>query len=213
MIDDQEPERSYDFLQQCRGIVHVGAGDGVERDAYRDLDLFVVWIEPLPDVVHALRLALLDYPKQTAYEGLITEHDDEECTLHVSNYNGKCSSLLPLARHVDIWPDVVYERDFKLIGISLPSFRPVPTGEYDALILDTQGTELQILRGAAPILRSFAFIQVEAADFEGYTGGTRIEPLKAFLELFGFREIERHKFCGKPEIGYFYNLIFQRIDE
>jgi hypothetical protein len=41
----------------------------------------------------------------------------------------------------------------------------IPT-PIDAIILDTQGSELLILKGAQATLRQASYVKVEAADFE-----------------------------------------------
>ena len=41
-------------------------------------------------------------------------------------------------------------------------------------MLDTQGAELLVLKGAAGLLHRFQFIKVEAADFESYANGCRV---------------------------------------
>jgi hypothetical protein len=40
----------YRFLRRTKGVVHVGANEGQERDIYARYNLNVLWIEPLPDV-------------------------------------------------------------------------------------------------------------------------------------------------------------------
>ena len=45
--------------------------------------------------------------------------------------------------------------------------------KYDALVLDTQGSELLVLKGAAGLLPNIKYVQAEVADFESYSGACR----------------------------------------
>lgn len=38
------------FLSKGRGVIHVGANAGQERELYAAFGLHVIWIEPIPDV-------------------------------------------------------------------------------------------------------------------------------------------------------------------
>src|SRR5512142_1548427 len=50
------------FLRRVRGVVHVGANTGQERDTYEKFGLDVLWIEPIPDVFQQLKTYLDGYP-------------------------------------------------------------------------------------------------------------------------------------------------------
>jgi hypothetical protein len=78
------------------------------------------------------------------------------------------------------------------------------------LIIDTQGSELLVLKGAIPILHHFKYIQTEVPDFEAYKDCCQIEDVKLFLRSKGFKEIFRRKFATHPGGGNYYDVIFQR---
>jgi hypothetical protein len=81
---------------------------------------------------------------------------------------------------------------------------------YDALVMDTQGSELLVLRGAASMLRSFKSIKTEAADFEAYKGGTTVSELVGFLRPFGFRLRRKDQFATRTAGGAYYDILFIR---
>ena len=82
--------------------------------------------------------------------------------------------------------------------------------KYQGLVLDTQGSELLILKGAEKILRSFSYIKVEAADFNAYEGCCQIDELIEYLQKFNFFEKKRSKFAEHPSGSAYYDLIFYR---
>ena len=162
-----------DFLRHCRGVIHVGANSGQEREAYKRHDLPVVWIEAAPEPYQALLANLQRYPKQRAINALVLDTDGTRCTFHVANNAGASSSVLDMALHKDIWPHVVYSHDIELLSQTLPSALAgagIDVVGYDALVMDTQGSELSVLRGASDLLKGFRYIKTEATDFESYKG-------------------------------------------
>ncbi|WP_143594022.1 FkbM family methyltransferase [Synechococcus sp. BO 8801] len=61
----------------------------------------------------------------------------------------------------------------RLKSTTLPSLLKVhqlDERDYQALIMDTQGSELLVLKGAIPVLKALPFIKTEVPDFEAYTG-------------------------------------------
>lgn len=201
------------FLASCRGIIHVGANVGQERFTYASHNLAVVWIEPLPEQFAILQSNIQEFDNQTAINALITDEDGKSYGFHVSNNNGESSSILDLHLHKDIWPEVRYTHDIQLVSSTLPSALQkydVNLNDYDALALDTQGSELTILRGAKPILRSFKFIQIEAPDFESYKDCATAIRIRDFMRSVDFKFYRKTKFAeGKMGEKYF-DLLFKR---
>jgi len=202
-----------DFLRSVSGVIHVGANVGQERSTYESLGLRVLWVEPIPDIFAALSANIATLPRQRALQALLTDKDDVEYQFHVASNEGASSSILEFGRHPEIWPDIRYEATLTLRSRTLPSLlrdAGVHAGDYDALILDTQGSELLVLQGAEPVLGSFAYIKVEAADFESYVGGAQVADIASYLERHGFTEFRRRKFAeGRGREAYF-DLVFSR---
>jgi FkbM family methyltransferase len=172
------------FLAKAAGVIHVGANSGQERTVYDKHKLNVLWIEPIPEVFEKLKANLETYPKQSALQCLVADQDDAESIFHVSNNSGESSSVLELSLHKDIWPEVYYERSITLRAITLASLvdkEYINTCYYDSLVIDTQGSELLVLKGALPILHWFRFIKAEVPDFEAYTGCSQMTDVRAFL--------------------------------
>ena len=121
--------------------------------------------------------------------------------------------ILDLALHRDIWPEVTYSAAIELNSVTLPALvekERLDLADYDALVLDTQGSELLVLRGAAPILTSFSYIKVEAPDFEAYSGCCQVDDLAEFLKMYGFRERLRRKFAVRRQGGTYYDVLYER---
>jgi FkbM family methyltransferase len=201
------------FLRAARGVVHVGANSGQERDLYTRLGLAVIWVEPLPELFAELSTNIASLPSQRAFQCLVTDRDDAEYDFHVANNRGESSSILDLEEHKDVWPKVGFVATLKLRSKTLATLlreQGVELGRYDALVMDTQGSELLVLRGAEPILSGFRFVKTEVPDFEAYRGCCRLSDVEAFLEPRGYREIARREFARRAAGGRYYDVVFER---
>jgi FkbM family methyltransferase len=201
------------MMKKLKGIIHVGANTGQERDDYAGYGLNVLWIEPIPWVFDELKRAISFYPNQRALEYLVLDKDGESMTLHVSNNEGQSSSVMDLALHQDVWPSVHFTRDIEIQSHKLDTIidiEHINITDYDGLVLDTQGSELLALRGAQRVLRNVRMVKVEVADFEAYAGCPRPEQIGDFLGAYGLREWVRTPFAGHSGGGRYYDIIYLR---
>lgn len=201
------------FLWNSHGIIHIGANLGQERDLYAAFGVDVVWIEPIPQVFEALRLNIAEFPKQRAYKYLAADDDEKEYHLHIANNDGASSSILGLAKHTEMYPQVAYQGAITVRSKTLSSIlaaEQIDIQRFDAMVLDTQGSELKILRGAANLLSKFKFVKVEVPDFESYEDCCQIDELSGFMSSNGFREHNRHTISHTPGVGTYFDVVYER---
>jgi FkbM family methyltransferase len=201
------------FLRETHGVVHVGANVGQERALYARYGLDVLWVEPIPDVFARLAANLRDHPRQRAVQALVTDRDGAEYTFNLANNDGESSSILALKQHRDVYPTVTYTGSIRLQSVTLPTLlarEGVDVARYDALVLDTQGSELLVLRGAAPLLARFRFIKTEVPDFEAYEGCAQLADIDTYLRAHGFTEWSRHPFATHASGGRYYDVVYRR---
>lgn len=200
------------YLNGLKGVIHVGANTGQERERYAAHGLNVLWIEPIPLVFMELQRNIAPYSKQSAISALVSDRTGEKVTLNIANNGGQSSSVLPLSQHVDIWPDVQFVSAIELMSETLPdvllrSGRSID--EFDALVMDTQGSEMPILRGAENLLPNFRFIETEAADFELYKGYCTLDKIDRFMRERGFKEAHRWRFAKRKGGGKCYDVTYR----
>jgi FkbM family methyltransferase len=202
------------MLCRAKGVLHVGAHTGQERDRYRSAGLKVIWFEAIPEIFNQLHCNIRGYKNQVALNYLLTDSDGEVYDFNISSNNGMSSSILALGDHKDIWPDVRYNSKIKVVGRSFSEVAKVESlvlDCYDCLVMDTQGSELLVLKGMGDHLKRFRFIKTEAADFEAYIGCCTANELKIFLNNHGFHEYFRELQVTHPSKGAYYELYFQRM--
>jgi FkbM family methyltransferase len=202
------------FLKEVSGVVHVGANLGQERERYSSYGLSVVWIEPIPEIYSQLKVNIQGFKNQLAIQALVTDIEDKEYEFHIANNNGASSSILELKLHKDIWPGVNFTTSVLLKSITLPTLfkkEHVDASRYQALIMDTQGSELLVLQGSLPILNNFKFIKIEVPDFESYKGCCQLSDINDFMNKHGFKEFYRNKFASRAEGGSYFDIVYKRL--
>lgn len=201
------------FLKNIKGLVHIGANEGQERTKYAEHDLSVVWIEPIPEVFQKLQSNLKDFPKQKALELLVSDTDDKEYQFNVASNNGASSSILELGEHAELYPSISYTHQLTLKGTTLKTLierEGWNNDHYQGLVLDTQGSELSILKSAGEELLMFRYIETEVADFASYKGCCTLVEMDAYLTGMGFKQVACMRFASKPGLGSYYNVTYAR---
>jgi FkbM family methyltransferase len=225
-----------DVLARVRpaGVLHVGASVAQEAGAYAAAGVRrVVWVEAQPALEAPLRAAVTaadasrfgsDTPAAPG-EGpevliaAVSDTSGDVVCLTVTN-NSISSSLLPLgAGHLTYLPFIraveadggapCLEVQVRTVTMrDLLKQRRVDTRKLDFLYLDTQGSELAILRGCdEALLRQVRAIMTEVSTEEHYVGGCMLHELDAFLTARGFTRTLTHL----PPLGHG-NALYERVD-
>ena len=202
-----------EFLKYISGVIHVGANDGEEASLYQKRDLSVIWIEAIPSMLDLLKSNIAQFPKQRAITALVTDKEDQTYQFNIANNLGKSSSIYDFKDHKNIWPDVGYQESITLSSTTLTRLiaqESIDMSHYQALVMDTQGSELLILMGAIPLIPFLQYIKVEVADFEIYEGCCQLKDINEFMHQHGFHEIIRKPFPIKYSGGMCYDIVFQK---
>jgi len=171
-----------------RGILHIGAHYGEEASHYRGfVGDNVTWVEAHPDFAAKLK-ANPELGGQRAHEACLFDSDGEEVEFFVTK-DEYASSLFRPAYHTVQNPHAPVTHSIKVStvtwGFFYNSLSAEDRGVIDGaniLVLDTQGSELPILRSMESILGQFDAIVTEYSSVEFYHGGTRLTELDSFLE-------------------------------
>jgi FkbM family methyltransferase len=182
----------------CSGLIHVGANDGAELGFYLASGIKqALFIEPLDEPFRRLRdhLNAHGLPGYQAIQALCSSVDGLEYDFFVSSNAGQSSSFLQPGRHLKEHPDVTFPDSVRLRAKTLDTvvseLEAAGTGfslqDFDALVLDVQGAEMHVFKGASRVLQQVRIVRAEV-NFGGlYKGDSPLEDLQSFLRCYDFR--------------------------
>lgn len=201
---------------KVKGVIHIGASVGQERVLYSNHNLNVLWIEPIPEIFKVLQDNIKGYSNQKCLNYLVSGIDNKEYTFNISNNNGESSSILELNLHKKIWPNVHYINSIRLPGKTLPTIiseNSIDISNYNLINIDTQGTELMILKSSISILNSMDYVFMEVADMDSYEGCCKLNEVNEFFQSIGYKKIGLSKWNTNNKIseGNYYDALYERI--
>lgn len=204
-------EQVYETYRGAKGVIHIGASRGQERQMYDSYGLNVIWIEALPDVYAELSTNIAEFPKQIALNALITDTIGTPTDFYVTNNGGLCSSIYDLHLHQEYAPNTRVSEVITLSSNTLDNLLSnIDVSLYDILALDVHGAEILVLSGASKILESCKYVIAEASDFEAYKGGCDIKDVSKFLYQRGFFETGRYYvYLGPKKVGSFFDVVYK----
>ena len=127
--------------------------------------------------------------------------DNKFFKFNIMNNEGNSSSIYKPKDHLYIAPNVKNLKSIKLKSTTLKLFtknKNIKINNYDTLVLDTQGSELLVLKGAGNLIKKFKFISVEVSEFELYQKGCFFYQVADYLNRYGFKEIKRNEHWSQP---------------
>lgn len=114
----------------------------------------------------------------------------EQVPMYVSHQNqGQSNSLLRPELHLLQHPEVVFN-DSEVVNVIPLDDLPFPKNKYDMLVMDVQGYEGEVLKGAEKTLWNIDIIYTEVNRGQTYKGNMEIGDLDELLWQEGFVRIE-----------------------
>jgi FkbM family methyltransferase len=201
------------FLRNVNGVIHIGANEGQEREHYKKYNINrVLWIEADPNVFKKLKKNISKYKNHIAINYLILDKS-QKTKFNISNAEGNASSVLNLLKHKEMYPEIKFIKRITIQGYTFALVvkrEGINIKNYQALILDTQGSELMILKGANKLLNNFKYIKLECADFEIYKSSPTVKEISKYLKKFNFKEKKRIKIDDKKNQNV-YDVLYSSI--
>lgn len=173
---------------QITGVIHVGGHIGEEMQAYKNSNIEnLIVFEPQKHCFDQLcneasRVGLTD--AKFINKALGNKVGRVEMT---SDPTGLCGSILNPKLHLELSPDVIFsvkeEVDLSTLDDEIEEDHP-----FNFLNMDTQGYELEVLKGGKRTLEKIQYIYTEVNQAEVYENNAMIHELDEFLESY---EMER----------------------
>lgn len=174
-------------------VVHIGAHMGEEAESYKNNGVEeVIWFEANRSLLRDLEDNLKKYRIRQKIIPVALWDENKELDFKITN-NLQSSSFLDLGTHSHHYPEVVVEKSEKVLAYRLDSIvtsmpELFPFTDFDFVNIDTQGAELNILRGMGVYVfqDSVKGVYVEVNVEEVYKGAPTISQIDKFLMQGGF---------------------------
>jgi FkbM family methyltransferase len=133
-------------------IYHIGAHQGEEAFIYAQNKVsHVVWFEANTELLTTLKNNIDVFKMHQSVLPYALWDKDSTIDFHITN-NGQSSSFYELSRHTKHYPDIAVEKTEKINAYRLDTLinadpKKLPWFDIDFLNIDTQGSELSILKG------------------------------------------------------------------
>ena len=212
-IWDNESEFLDGYLRNISGLVHVGANLGQEREYYRLLGLDVIWVEAIREMYDRLVSNIAGHLRQRACQALLTDKDGDAYDFNIANNNGASSSILPMDKHAELFPEIEYTEQRRLISTTLQTLlarEEVKLADYQALTIDVEGAEMLVLKGAGEMLKGFRYVKTEVADFTARVGSPTKRELADFMDAAGFSPLIQRPFATLSDGSSMWDVVWKR---
>lgn len=186
ILDLQELVHKYSL--NIRGVLHIGAHYGEEYNAYTQLGVKnMMFFEPVPSNFQILseRIGSSAIMHNVALGNMTGE---VEMNIEEANEGQSCSILTP-ALHLQQYPHIQFNNKVTVPINKLDAYMDQPE-LYNMINMDTQGYELEVLKGAAQFLHHIDYIMTEVNRDEVYENCAKIDELIEFLSPYGFSLVE-----------------------
>lgn len=190
---------SLDYVQdvggKIKGIMHIGAHHAEEADEYKNYAEKVVWFEAHPAYARQMQARLESFQNQIGFTALLSDVSGEKVDFWITADEFASSVLKPAYHqiqnpHAPITDKITLETEkFNLLWPLLEAAYDVDIVDYNMLVLDTQGSELKVLKGMGDYVSAFSIIQAEYSTVEFYEDGPRLEDIDAYLKEYGFTRV------------------------
>lgn len=175
---------------KLNGVCHIGAHWAEEHDTYIECGINeFLYIEPVKEAFKILEDKFIGN-NSVRLENVAIGSKSTIGVMYVDTTNqGQSNSLLEPLVHLEQHKEVIFDGEPEIVDVvKLDSLKISPT--LNLLMVDTQGYELQVLKGSTNELQQFDILFLEVNRQETYKGCPMVEELDSFLETFGFTRVE-----------------------
>ena len=196
------------FKLYIRGVLHIGAHECEELDAYLQSGIKnenIYWIEAMED-----KVKLMKTQKNTQiYQALIDIEDDNEVKFNITN-NGQSSSILELGSHAKHHPHITMVGSKQLKTTRLDTFikkNNIPIEKLNFMNIDIQGKELDALKSMDNYIQHVQYIYTEVNTEKVYKDCALLTEIDEYLKKKGFVRVACKMWgnCGWGDAFYIKN--------
>jgi FkbM family methyltransferase len=174
------------YIQNRNLVVHCGGHKGQEDHLYENFGFQkVIWIEAIPELADFMKTKFGGSSKHEVINTALWSSSNEQLDFHLSSNSKASSSILKMKHHKNTFPEV---HVVDVIKIKTKTLDEVMSNQslISLLLLDLQGAELEVLKGATEALKISEHVFVEVSLTELYSDQALFSEILKFLHEHGF---------------------------
>ncbi len=169
------------YGMKITGVIQAGAHEGEELELFKKLRIPEAHLFE-PCYRSFLTLSYKTFPANYhVYRAGLAEVNGDAILFKTRFNNGQSNSLFAPKRHLDFYPDIIFDDHERVPVNTLDTFK---VGNCNFLMMDVQGGEILVLKGATETLKHIDYIITEVNLEEMYEGCALIEDLDNYLTDF-----------------------------
>lgn len=172
------------------GVIHVGGHIGQEMETYKKnnvTNLIVFEPQKVPFQKLSAVVESVGFDNVTLInKALGNSCESVEMTC---NDDGLCSSILNPKHVLEQYPNIVFNRKETVEMVTMDSVIS-ENHNFNFLNMDTQGYELEVLKGATKTLKKIDCVYTEVNNTEVYENNALIEEIDEFLKEYDMIRVE-----------------------
>jgi FkbM family methyltransferase len=170
------------------GLIHIGGHYGNEIPKYKSHNINnIVLFEPLSSNFSVLNDAVKNIGGNIVAHQVALGNDNRKVTMNISSNDAQSSSILTPKVHLTAHPEVSFTGTEEVEMKKLDDYN---YKNYNMIVVDVQGYELEVFKGASQTLHNIDYIYCEVNRDEVYEGNARVEEIDEFLSTYGFKRVE-----------------------
>jgi FkbM family methyltransferase len=172
------------------GVIHVGGHIGQEMETYKKnnvTNLIVFEPQKVPFQKLSSVVESVGFDNVT----LVNKALGNSCKMveMTCNDDGLCSSILNPKHVLEQYPNIIFDRKETVEMVTMDSVIP-QDHSFNFLNMDTQGYELEVLKGARKTLERIDCVYTEVNNTEVYEDNALIEEIDDFLKDYDMIRVE-----------------------
>jgi FkbM family methyltransferase len=185
-------------------VIHAGANLCQERELYASSNFGpIYWIEAIPKYVELSRVNLVGFDDQFIVEAALWNESGVNKDFNISSNGGLSSSFFKMKWHRALQPSISLDKHIQMVTTSIDDLirnLNIADNQIAVLVLDLQGAELEVLKGAQEALKNTLSIHCEVSRTQLYKSQPTFKDIDEFLTSAGFALV-KHDLEGENYSG------------
>ena len=141
------------------GLLHIGGHYGGELQKYKSHNIDnIVLFEPLSSNFSVLSEAVKNIGGNVVAHQVALGNDNRKVTMNISSNEAQSSSILTPKVHLTAHPEVSFNGTEE---VEMKKLDDYDYKDYNMIVVDVQGYELEVLKGASQTLHNIDYIYCE----------------------------------------------------